>query len=59
MLTEDEFYEKWGKLFRKHNYQGKVQYPEEDEGDKLALIVIDDTPVEVTRNLPIHSYAQA
>jgi hypothetical protein len=50
MLTEDEFYEKWGKFFRKHNYQGKVQYPEEDEGDKVALIVIDDTPVEVTRN---------
>lgn len=48
MLTEDEFYEKWRKFFRKYNYQGKVQYPEEDESDKIALIVIDDMPVEVS-----------
>lgn len=47
MLTEDEFYEKWHKFFRKYNYQGKVQYPEEDESDKVALIVIDDMPIEV------------
>ena len=59
MLAEDEFYEKWGKFFRKHNYQGKVQCPKEDEGDKVALILIDDMPVEVTKNLPIHSCAQA
>jgi hypothetical protein len=53
MLTEDEFYEKWHKFFRKHNYQGKVQYPEEDESDKVALIVIDDMPIEVTKDLPM------
>lgn len=50
MLTEDEFYEKWGKFFRKYNY------PEEDEGDKVALIVIDDMPIEVPKDLPIYSY---
>ena len=59
MLTEDEFYEKWGKFFRKHNYQGKVQYPEEDEGDKVALMVIDDMPIEVTKDTPIDLYVQA
>ena len=56
MLTEDEFYEKWRKFFRKHNHQGKVQYPEEDESDKVALIVIDDIPIEVTKDLPIDLY---
>lgn len=59
MLTEDEFYEKWRKFFRKYNYQGKVQYPEEDESDKVALIVIDDMPIEVTKDLPIDLYVQA
>lgn len=49
MLTEDEFYEKWRKFFRKYNYQGQVQYAEEDESDKLALIVIDDMPIEVIK----------
>jgi hypothetical protein len=56
MLTEDEFYEKWRKFFRKHNYQGKVQYPEEDESDKVALIVIDDMPIEVNKDIPIDLY---
>lgn len=53
MLTEDEFYEKWHKFLRKNNYQGKVQYPEENESDKVALIVIDDMPIEVTKKFPI------
>ena len=53
MLTEDEFYEKWRKFFRKYIYQGKLQYPEEDESDQVALIVIDDMPIEVTKDLPI------
>lgn len=52
MLTEDEFYEKWRKFFRKYNYQGKVQYHEEDESDKVALVVIDDMPIEVIKDLP-------
>jgi hypothetical protein len=56
MLTEGEFYEKWRMSFRKYNYQGKVQYPEEDESDKVALIVIDDMPIEVTKDLPIDLY---
>lgn len=56
MLTEDEFYEKRRKFFLKNNYQGKVQYPEEDESDNLALIVIDDMPIEVTKDLPIDLY---
>ena len=41
ILTEDEFYEKWRKLFRRYNYQGKVPYLVEDESDKVALIVMD------------------
>jgi len=53
MLTEHEFYEKWRKFFGKYNNQGKVQYPEEDESDKVALIVIDNMPIEVTKDLPI------
>lgn len=56
MLTEDEFYEKWRKFFRKNNYQGKVRYPDEDESDKVALVVIDDMPVEVTKDLPMYLY---
>ena len=56
MLTEDEFYEKWRKFFRKNNYQGKVQYFEEDESDKVALIVIDDMPIEVMKDIPIGLY---
>ena len=50
MLTEDELQEKW------RIYQGKVQYPEEDEGDKVALIVIDDMPIEVNKDIPIDLY---
>ena len=53
MLTEDEFYSRWRKFFRNNNYQGKLQYPEEDESDKVALIVIDDMPIEVIKDLPI------
>ena len=56
MLTEDEFYEKWRKFFRKYNYQGKVQYHEEDESDKMVLIVIDDMPIEVMKDIPINLY---
>jgi hypothetical protein len=56
MLTEDEFYEKWRKFFRKSNYQGKAQYSEEDESDKVALIVIDDMPIEVIKDYPMDLY---
>lgn len=56
MLTEDEFYERWRKFFGKHNYQGKVQYPEEDESDKVALVVIDDMTIEITKCLTIDLY---
>lgn len=30
-----------------------MQYPEENESDKVALIVIDDMPIEVTKKFPI------
>ncbi|GAB7336174.1 hypothetical protein MBLNU13_g08949t1 [Cladosporium sp. NU13] len=53
MLTEDEFYEKWRKFFHKYKYQGKMQYPDEDENDKVALIVIDDISIEVIKDLPM------
>lgn len=56
MLTEHDFYEKRRKFFGKYNYQGKVQYPEEDESDKVALIVIDDMTIEVTGYLTIGLY---
>ena len=56
MLTEDEFYEKWRKFFRNYNYPGKVQYPEEDESDKVALVVIDDMTIEITKCLTIDLY---
>ena len=36
-----------------------MQYPEEDEGDKVALMVIDDMPIEVTKDTPIDLYVQA
>ena len=56
MLSEDEFYERWRKCFPINNYQGKVQYPNEDESDMVALIVVDDVPIEVTKDLPIDLY---
>jgi hypothetical protein len=56
MLTEHEFYEKWHKFFCKYNNQGKVQYPEEDESDKVALVVIDDMTIEITKCLTIDLY---
>jgi hypothetical protein len=56
MLTEDGFYEKWHKFFRKNHYQGKVQYPEENESDIVALILIDDMPIEVSKDLPTDLY---
>jgi len=56
MLTEHEFYGKWRKFFGKYNNRGKVQYPEEDESDKVALVVIDDMTIEVTKYLTIDLY---
>ena len=31
-----------------------MQYPNEDESDMVALIVVDDVPIEVTKDLPIN-----
>jgi len=48
MLSEQEFYHKWRKYFKRNHKYGP-HYPDDYEGDVMMLFVVDDIPPEVCK----------
>ena len=46
MISEEEFYRKWRKYFKRNHKYGP-SYPDDYEGDVMMLFVTDDVPAEV------------
>jgi hypothetical protein len=46
MLSEQEFYHKWRRYFKRNHKYG-AHYPDDYEGDVMMLFVVDDIPSAV------------
>lgn len=52
MLSEEEFWQKWRKFFKKNTYPPQyrkygLRYPDDDDMDVILLVVMDDIDPEV------------
>lgn len=52
MLSDEGFYNKWRKYFRRNNRGGSIHYPDQYDGDQFAMIVVDDMAAEVIISSP-------
>jgi hypothetical protein len=49
----DDFDGKWREDLRENNYTGRVHHSAESDIDQLALVIIENTPVEVSLKLSL------